>query len=354
METTRPARREDIVKRKETKRSISDRLLRRYRKAAGFTAQRLADAVCDKHPEAGITNTVVFSIESGRGNFLTVPELVWFAEALEVRPILLLCDCEQPYVVADSGPFAGLTPIQVIDLFDPAEQSVPGKGTSTVSTAIALEDNLTAILRLGKPLTSGMFDQNKLAISSAAYQVAELRGDKLGEQLHQLKNGEVVLPDAVLKQIADAWQILRFFKPELETFECTQPGQGQADATIPPTQVKGTGISMGDVASTMAKTLSELGGFAYSSELIAAVRKTYGISESRQRRAMKRAGIKGARTSQFGGSKSVYYFPRFTSEREARKWAESNPTTTGKTSLRRSRCRNRRHNHALLLIDCSE
>lgn len=51
------------------------------------------------------------------------------------------------------------------------------------------------------------------------------------------------------------------------------------------------------MAAAMIKVLSSHGNFTYSFELIAEVRRIYKISESRQRRACKRAGIKGAHTS---------------------------------------------------------
>ena len=79
-----------------------------------------------------------------------------------------------------------------------------------------------------------------------------------------------------------------------------------------------------DVAGAMIKTLSLRGGKAYSFELLNAVRRTYNFSDSTQRRALKRAGIKGVRTHTFGCSRSVYTF-RNVSDEEALRWAADNP-----------------------------
>lgn len=92
---------------------------------------------------------------------------------------------------------------------------------------------------------------------------------------------------------------------------------------------------MDDVAAAMIKVLSSHGNFTYSFELIAEVRRIYKISESRQRRACKRAGIKGVRTHQFGCSRSVYTFCNIPDE-DALKWAERNPIGPDQTSSARS------------------
>ena len=92
---------------------------------------------------------------------------------------------------------------------------------------------------------------------------------------------------------------------------------------------------MDDVAAAMIKVLSSHGNFAYSFELIAEVKRIYKISESRQRRACKRAGIKGVRTHEFGCSRSVYTFCNIPDE-DALEWARRNPIGPNQTSSARS------------------
>lgn len=55
------------------------RRLKAYRRAAGLSAQQLSDA-------SGVTRSVIANIESGRKKWITVDEIVAFAEALSVTP----------------------------------------------------------------------------------------------------------------------------------------------------------------------------------------------------------------------------------------------------------------------------
>ena len=164
-------------------------LLRRYRKQARLTAQELAREVTSRYPDDNTTPTVIFNIEAERKTAITITELAHFSEVLGISPIQLLCDCEQPYLPAQSGAFQGKTARQVIDEFTLPKEAQADASTSTITTTIGLEDNLQSILNLGAPI----YDSG------------------------------VWLPDNILETISKAWQILRSFKPDIQAFEYQRP-----------------------------------------------------------------------------------------------------------------------------------
>ena len=127
-------------------------LLRRYRKQARLTAQELAREVTSRYPDDNTTPTVIFNIEAERKTAITITELAHFSEVLGISPIQLLCDCEQPYLPAQSGAFQGKTARQVIDEFTLPKEAQADASTSTITTTIGLEDNLQSILNLGAPI----------------------------------------------------------------------------------------------------------------------------------------------------------------------------------------------------------
>lgn len=198
-------------------------LLRRYRKLAGLTAQELAHEVNSRYPDDAISATVVFNIEAERKTAITVPELAHFAEVLAVSPIQLLCDCDQPYLPARSGAFQGRTARQVIEEFTLSKEPRNDATTSVIATVLGLEENLRSILNLGEPIYNNMFSELKLAMTGSAYQLAEMQGKQLINQLRQLQEANVWLSDETLDAIGKAWQVLRFFKPDMPVFEYQNP-----------------------------------------------------------------------------------------------------------------------------------
>lgn len=193
-----------------------------YRKRVGLTAQELAHKIASKHPDDAISAAVIFNIEAERKTAITVPELIHFAEMLFISPIQLLCDCDQPYLPAQSGMFQGKTAREVIEEFTLPKEARSG-APAAITTAVNLEDNLQSILNLGEPIYGNMFGEIKLAMSSSAYQLAEMRGTQLVEQLQQLQDSGVWLSEKTLDTIGKAWRVLRFFKPDIPIFEYQNP-----------------------------------------------------------------------------------------------------------------------------------
>ncbi|TFD56401.1 helix-turn-helix domain-containing protein [Cryobacterium sp. Hh38] len=68
----------------------------KYRKAEGFSAQKLADRI-------GSTRSIVTNIENGRREDVTVEELLRLSAALRVPPAALLFDVEKPYSGVEIG-----------------------------------------------------------------------------------------------------------------------------------------------------------------------------------------------------------------------------------------------------------
>ena len=88
--------------------------LRNYRVKAGFTAETLASAVKEKFPNTGVSRQTIFNIENERRR-MDLSSLVEIARTLNINPLSLLCDLGQPFeTVSDSGPLAGLTPLEAV------------------------------------------------------------------------------------------------------------------------------------------------------------------------------------------------------------------------------------------------
>ena len=150
------------------------------------------------------------------------------------------------------------------------------------------------------------------------------------------------LPDHTVYQFSVEGRTISFDSQEMD-FPAVGKVERLANADWPQIRAACSGEAediaspeeMDDVAAAMIKVLSSHGNFAYSFELIAEVKRIYKISESRQRRACKRAGIKGVRTHQFGCSRSVYTFCNIPDE-DALEWARRNPIGPNQTSSVRS------------------
>lgn len=191
-----------------TEAASTGQLLRRYRKLAGLTAQELAHEINSRHPDDAITATVIFNIEAERKTAITVPELAHFAEVLAISPIQLLCDCDQPYLPARSGAFQGRTARQVIEEFTLPREPRNDAPTPVIATALDLEENLRSILNLG----DGMHDMPGMtdpAMTDVTCQLAMIRRHMLANQIRQLQDANVRLPDRTSDAVDKARQILR-------------------------------------------------------------------------------------------------------------------------------------------------
>ncbi|MCI2185208.1 helix-turn-helix domain-containing protein [Bifidobacterium tibiigranuli] len=97
--------------------SLGERL-RRYRTVktdseTGLSATQLAEKVNELYGEKSITRSVIANIENGRGADVSFERIVQLAHALNVSPVALIVDCEQPWF-SDANPvFAGLLNYQI-------------------------------------------------------------------------------------------------------------------------------------------------------------------------------------------------------------------------------------------------
>jgi len=99
--------------------------LKTFRTSFGYSAQGLAEAIRTKHKDTSITRQVIFNIENGRKNDLSITELVHIADGLSLPYLSLVCNLREPYISIVGGPFAGKTPYQVIQAFDPRSEDRP-------------------------------------------------------------------------------------------------------------------------------------------------------------------------------------------------------------------------------------
>ena len=116
--------------------------LRNYRVKAGFTAETLASAVKEKFPNTGVSRQTIFNIENERRR-MDLSSLIEIARTLNINPLSLLCDLGQPFeTVSDSGPLAGLTPLEVCSMFSIKRDShnAHGKMDAPDKTEIGLAE----------------------------------------------------------------------------------------------------------------------------------------------------------------------------------------------------------------------
>lgn len=80
----------------------------RHRKAAGMSAQALADKI-------GATRAVINNLESGRRGDLTLGQLVLIADALEVPAFSLAADLRHPFAPSGYGDLTNWDVVQVLN-----------------------------------------------------------------------------------------------------------------------------------------------------------------------------------------------------------------------------------------------
>jgi transcriptional regulator with XRE-family HTH domain len=91
--------------------------LRRYRDVAKLSTRQLAVAVNEKYGEKSISQSIIANIENGRGADVSFERIVQLAHALNVTPMVLIVDCEQPWF-SDANPvFKGLLNYQIWHIF---------------------------------------------------------------------------------------------------------------------------------------------------------------------------------------------------------------------------------------------
>lgn len=76
--------------------------LKKYRKAQGISAEALADKINEQYGDGTTTRSVITAIETGRKTMgITLAETLRFAHALQISPLVLIIDCEQPFLTTD-------------------------------------------------------------------------------------------------------------------------------------------------------------------------------------------------------------------------------------------------------------
>lgn len=90
--------------------------LKKYRLAAGLSADELARKTREKFPDTGVSRQIIFNIEKGRRD-MKLGELFELSMTLNINPTSLICDKSKPFDVIEEGPLKGYLPGDVDDFF---------------------------------------------------------------------------------------------------------------------------------------------------------------------------------------------------------------------------------------------
>lgn len=86
--------------------------LKKYRTAAGLSADKLAEKVREKFPNTGVSRQVIFNVEKGRRE-IKLSELFEISMIININPVALICDWSKPFETIKSGPFKDFLPEEV-------------------------------------------------------------------------------------------------------------------------------------------------------------------------------------------------------------------------------------------------
>ena len=92
-----------------------------------MSAKALSQLVLEKYPESTLTRQVIFNIENDRKGDLSIAELFQLSDCLNIPPLALLCDIEDPDKKIEDGPFKGKTNRQVCLFFDVFDEGSDNK-----------------------------------------------------------------------------------------------------------------------------------------------------------------------------------------------------------------------------------
>lgn len=90
--------------------------LKKYRLAAGLSADKLVEKVHNRFPDTGVSRQIVFNIEKGRRE-IRLDELCEISMALDIEPTALICDFSKPFDTITYGPFKDCLPEDVTSFF---------------------------------------------------------------------------------------------------------------------------------------------------------------------------------------------------------------------------------------------
>lgn len=113
-------------RRKDTPVSSFGSRLQRFRKDKGFSAEELAQLVNKRWGEKTTSRNVITSIETERKlDNITFAETIRFAQVLEISPLQLFIDMDQPFLQADFPCFQGMTNYQAMKVITPYIVNLP-------------------------------------------------------------------------------------------------------------------------------------------------------------------------------------------------------------------------------------
>lgn len=136
--------------------SFGDRL-QRYRKRSKVSAAKLADILNDVYGEGTISRDIINNIENGRRVDLSFERIIQLSYGLEISPIVLIVDLEQPFLGDTNPVFYGMQNYEIADLFMVSDGDVdkdpdgPMRKISLIRRALReyRRSTLTALERLG-------------------------------------------------------------------------------------------------------------------------------------------------------------------------------------------------------------
>ena len=92
--------------------------LQKYRKTQKIGAENLAELMNSAYGEGTTTRSIITAIETGRKTEgITLAEAIRFSRVLQISPLCLIADLEQPFLLSDFPAFDGLTNFQVVRSF---------------------------------------------------------------------------------------------------------------------------------------------------------------------------------------------------------------------------------------------
>lgn len=165
-----------------------------------MTVNRLADVIHTRHPDTTLTAAEIDAMEHDGRDDLTITETAQLAEALHVSPVELMCDCSQPFVKADEGPFEGMNAMDVMALMDMRDLPKGGGMGVRMNLAIELEQFLIA---------ADQFDHTPVGQSALGVQAAELILARIPKLVDLLSSQSVTIPNDIANQVRHAEAVCR-------------------------------------------------------------------------------------------------------------------------------------------------
>lgn len=195
--------------------SFGDRV-QRYRKRSKLTGEALAKKMNAEYGEGTATRSLIADIENDRRKNIDFDLIIQLAHCIQMSPLALICDLEQPFMLSDNPVFQGRTNAGVARIFLANFSQPVIEGVMQETSKILYQTNVyyddVALARFEISLLNGLVD-GKIEVEdiSDQYPLGTLdlekscQGDieKIRKQLEYLKTLNVIISDREEKQLSD-------------------------------------------------------------------------------------------------------------------------------------------------------